>query len=162
MVDAIWGISVILRTQKAKGHNLKACNLLKRNFMAELFMEYFPTFSKHLSNIVWSSNLVNLVALQPADFESTNPAKWKFFESSRVGELLLAKYQCKWQNFGKTDKNIEWFQHTRSPSNFKNYRENSQETFAAETVFSILMEGRLEISIFLKGILLTTIFWDFP
>ena len=69
--------------------------------MAELFMEYFPTFSKHLSNIVWSSNLVNLVALQPADFESTNPAKWKFFESSRVGELLLAKYQCKWLNFGK-------------------------------------------------------------
>ena len=43
--------------------------------MAELFMEYFATFSKHLSNIVWSSNLVNLVALQPADFESTNPAK---------------------------------------------------------------------------------------
>ena len=61
-VGAISGISVILRTRKAKG-----CNLLKRNFTAELFMKHFLTFSKHLSNIVWSSNLA---ALQPVDGES--------------------------------------------------------------------------------------------
>ena len=67
IVGAISGISVILRTRKAKGCNLKDCNLLKRNFTAELFMKHFLTFSKHLSNIVWSANLV---ALQPVDGES--------------------------------------------------------------------------------------------
>ena len=85
-VGAISGISVILRTLKAKGCNLRDCNLLKRNFTAELFMKHFLTFSKHLSNIVWS---LNLVALQLVDDASSTPVKWKFFESFRVGELLL-------------------------------------------------------------------------
>ena len=85
-VGAISGISVILRTPKAQGCNLKDCSLLKRNFTAELFMKHFLTFSKRLSNIVWSSNLV---ALQPVDGESPIPVKWKFFESLRVRELLL-------------------------------------------------------------------------
>ena len=85
-VGAISGISVILRTRKAKGCHLRDCNLLKRNFTAELFMKHFLTFSKHLSNIVWCSNLV---ALQPVDGESSTPVKWKFFKSFRVGELLL-------------------------------------------------------------------------
>ena len=51
-VRAISGISVILRTHKAKGCHLRDRNLLKRNFTAELFMKHFLTFSKHLSNIV--------------------------------------------------------------------------------------------------------------
>ena len=76
--------------------NLKDCNLLKRNFTSELFMKHFLKFSKHLSNIVWSSNLV---ALQPVDGESPTPVKWKFFECFRVGELRLVTYQCKLQNF---------------------------------------------------------------
>ena len=46
-------------------------------------MENIPNFSKHSSNIVWSSNLV---ALQPLDSESATP---ELFKSSRVGELLL-------------------------------------------------------------------------
>ena len=66
-VGAISRISVILRTRKAKGCNLKDCNLLKRNFTAELFMKHFLTFSKHLSNIVWGANLGEL---QPVDGES--------------------------------------------------------------------------------------------
>ena len=93
-VDAISGISVILRTCKAKGCNLKDCNLLKRNFTAELFMKHFLTFSKHLLNIVWSSILV---ALQPVDCESPTPVK--FLECFRVGEVLLVTYQCNGQNF---------------------------------------------------------------
>ena len=71
-VGATSGISVILRTRKAKGSNLKDCNLLKRNFTAELFMKHFLTFSKHLSNIVWSSNLA---ALQPVNSESPTSVK---------------------------------------------------------------------------------------
>ena len=71
-VGATSGISVILRTRKAKGCNLKDCNLLKRNFTAELFMKHFLTFSKHLSNIVWSSNLA---ALQPVNSESPTSVK---------------------------------------------------------------------------------------
>ena len=55
-------------------------------------MKLFPKFSKHLSNIVWS---MNLVALQPVDGESPTPVKWKFFESFRVAELLLVAYQSK-------------------------------------------------------------------
>ena len=39
----------------------------------------------------------NLVALQPVDGESPTPVKLKFFESFRVGELLLVTYQR--QNF---------------------------------------------------------------
>ena len=31
---------------------LRVCNLLKRNFIAEIFMKHFPTFSTHLSRIV--------------------------------------------------------------------------------------------------------------
>ena len=92
IVGAISGISIILRTRKAKGCNLKDCNFLKRNCTAELFMEHFLTFSKHLSNIGWSSNLV---ALQPLDGKSPTPVKWKFFECFRVVELLLVTYQCK-------------------------------------------------------------------
>ena len=72
IVGAIAGISVILRTRKAKGCNLKDCNLLKKNFTAELFMKHFLTFSKHLSNIVWSSNLA---ALQPVNSESPTSVK---------------------------------------------------------------------------------------
>ena len=49
-------------------------------------MKHFLIFSKHLSNVVWSSNLV---ALQPVDVESSTPVKWKFFESFKVGELHL-------------------------------------------------------------------------
>ena len=52
----------------------------------------------------------------------------------------------------------KWFQHRRFTSNFKSYRENSQETFAAETVFSIFMEDILEISNCLNGTLLKTLF----
>ena len=89
-VDPVSGISVILRTRKAKGCNSKACNLLKRNFVAELFMENIPKFLKQLSNIVWSSNLA---ALQALDGESATP---EFSKSSRVGELLLVTYQYKW------------------------------------------------------------------
>ena len=74
----------------------KAFNILKRSFIAELFMEYFRTFSRHLSNIVWSSYLV---ALQPVDGESATPIKLIFFEYPRLRELLLVTYQCKWQNF---------------------------------------------------------------
>ena len=92
-VDAISGISVILRTCKAKGCNLKTCNLLERNSIAELFMKNFQKFSKHLSNIVWCFNLVEL---QPVDGGSATALKCKFFENSRVGELLLVTYQCKW------------------------------------------------------------------
>ena len=91
-VDVISGISVILRTCKAKGCNLKTCNLLERNSIAELFMKNFQKFSKYLSNIVWSFNLVEL---QPVDGESATALKCKFFENSRVGELLLVTYQCK-------------------------------------------------------------------
>ena len=54
--DPILGISVILRTRIA-------------------------TFSTHLSNIVWSSNLV---AMQPVDGDSATPVKWKKFYSSRA------------------------------------------------------------------------------
>ena len=79
-------ISVILRTRKAKGCNLRDCNLLKKNFIAEIFMKHFLTFSKHFSNIVWSSNLV---ALQPVDGESLTPVKWTFFQSFKIGQLLL-------------------------------------------------------------------------
>ena len=85
-VGAISGISVILRTGKAKACNLRGCNLPKKNFTAELFMKYFLTFSKHLSNIAQTSNLI---ALQPVNGESSIPVKWKFFESFRVVELLL-------------------------------------------------------------------------
>ena len=88
-VGAISGIYVILRTRKAKGCNLKDCHLLKRNFTAELFVKHFLTFSKHLSNIVWSSNLV---ALQLVDGESPTPVK--FFECFRAGEVLLVTNQC--------------------------------------------------------------------
>ena len=59
---------------------------MKRNSITELYMENFAKFSKHLSNIVCSSNLV---ALEPVDGESATPIKWKLFEISRVGELLL-------------------------------------------------------------------------
>ena len=57
-------------------------------------MKHFLIFSKHLSNVAWSSNLA---ALQPVDVESSTPVKWKFFESFRVGELPLKgkTYQCK-------------------------------------------------------------------
>ena len=65
---------------------MKACKLLKRRSIAEFLMETFPKFSKQLSNIVSSSTLV---ALQPADGESATLVIWKFFECSRVGELLL-------------------------------------------------------------------------
>ena len=58
-------------------------------------MEHFRAFPKHLSSIVWSSNLL---ALQPVDGKSLTPGKWKFFESSRVGELLLVRFQCKLPN----------------------------------------------------------------
>ena len=81
-------ISVILKTRKAKGCNLKVCNLLERNFTAELFMKHFLTFSKHLLNIVWSSNLV---ALQPVDGEPPTPVK--FLECFRVGEVLVVTFQ---------------------------------------------------------------------
>ena len=40
-------------------------------------MEHFPTFSKHFSNIVCSSNLV---ALQSVDGESATLVKCEFFE----------------------------------------------------------------------------------
>ena len=76
-VGAISGISAILRKRKAKIYNLKGWSLLKRAFTAELFVKHFLTFSKHLSNIVWISNLV---ALQPVDNEAPTPMKWKFFE----------------------------------------------------------------------------------
>ena len=164
-------ISVILRTRKAKGCNLRDCNLLKKNFIAEIFMKHFLTFSKHFSNIVWSSNLV---ALQPVDGESLTPVKCKFFQSFKIGQLLLRwkTYQCKWQNFWQRcriqrfllfstrDTLQNWFQHSRSPfpSNFKNYCENSKETFAVSTVFSIFMEDILEISNCLKETLLKTLF----
>ena len=85
-VGTISGISVILRTLKSKGCNLRNCNLLKKNFIAELFIKKFLTFSKHFSNIVWSSNLV---ALQPVDGESLTPLKWTFFQSFKIGQLLL-------------------------------------------------------------------------
>ena len=49
-------------------------------------MKHFLNILKHLSNIVWSSNFV---ALQPVDVESSTLVKGKFFESFRVGELLL-------------------------------------------------------------------------
>ena len=41
---------------------------------------------------------------------------------------------------------------------FKNSLENSHETFAVETVFRIFMEGRLEISNYLKETLLKKLF----
>ena len=132
-------------------------------------MKHFLNILKHLSNIVWSSNFV---ALQPADVECSTLVKGKFFESFRVRELLLKwkTYQCKLQNFCKDvefrhfsccstrDTLQKWFQHRHSPSNFKNYREKSQETFAVETVFSIFMEDILEISNCLKRTLLKTLF----
>ena len=34
-----------------------------------------------------------------------------------------------------------WFHHRRSPSNFKNFSEHSQETFPVEWVFSIVTSG---------------------
>ena len=83
-VGTISGIYVTLRKRRAKGCNLRDCSLLKRNFIAELFMTNFLTFSKHLSNIVWSSNLV---ALQSVDGESSTLVKSKFFR--KVAELLL-------------------------------------------------------------------------
>ena len=75
-VDPISEIFVILITHKAKCCNLKDCNLLKRNFTTELFMKHFLTFSKHVLNIVYSSNLV-----QPVEGESPTPVKWKVFKS---------------------------------------------------------------------------------
>ena len=53
-------------------------------------MEHFPTFTKHVSNIVGT---FNLVALQPVNDESPTPVKLKLFESFRVGELPLVTYQ---------------------------------------------------------------------
>ena len=79
MVGAISGFFVVLRTRKACGCNTRDCYLLKKNFIAELFM-------KHLSNKVWSSNFV---ALQPVDVESSTPVKCQFFESFIVGVLLF-------------------------------------------------------------------------
>ena len=171
-VGTISGTFVVLRTRKAKKDcSLRDCNLLKRNFMAELFMKHFLTFSKHFSNIVWSSNLA---ALQPVDGESLTLMKCKIFESFKIVQLLLKwkTYQCKWQNFWQRcriqtfllfstrDLLQKWFQHRHSPfpSNFKNYSENSQETFTVDTVFGILMEDILEISNCLKETLLKTLF----
>ena len=60
---------------------MRVCNLLKRNFIAEIFMKHFPTFSTHLSRIVWSENLV---AMQPVDGDFAIPVKWKKFYSRRA------------------------------------------------------------------------------
>ena len=85
-VDATSGITEILRTRKAKGCNLKVCNLPRENS----FHEHFRTFPKHLSNIVWS---LNLTALQTESGEPAASIKWKFFKSSRVGDLLPVTYR---------------------------------------------------------------------
>ena len=65
-------ISVLLASVAAKKNfiedcNLKVYNLLKRNSIAKLFMENILYFSKHLSSIVWSSNLA---ALQPRNYSN--------------------------------------------------------------------------------------------
>ena len=44
-------------------------------------MKHFPTFSTHLSRIVWSENLV---AMQPVDGDFAIPVKWKKFYSRRA------------------------------------------------------------------------------
>ena len=134
-------------------------------------MKHFPTFSTHLSRIVWSENLV---AMQPVDGDSATPVKWKKFYSRRAPSRnvtaqvieFLGKMQdadispvtkvLLLQTLYNSDSN------PRSPSNFKNSPENSKEIFVMETVFSSFMDGRLEISNYLKGTLLKTLFQKQP
>ena len=76
-VEAISGISVAFRTQKAEGCNLKASNLLKRNSIPEISMENFLKFSKHQSNLVWSWNSV---PLQPMNGEPATQLNGSFLK----------------------------------------------------------------------------------
>ena len=134
-------------------------------------MEHFLKFSKRLSNIIQS---LNLVVLQTGYGESATPVKWKFFKRSGVWQLLLITYQvteylAKMQNADisivtkfvpletlyKSDSNIDAL-----PAILKVLRKTHQKNlwwgqFSVDSC-------RVEISNCLKGTLLKTLFQNFP